>query len=427
MFMVSGAALAQTPGAVGTPQQRQERPDQQTAPAREGQDYSALGVPVGSFRLFPDLELNETYNDNIYATPFGVAGQTGSFIQSFKPVLDLRSDWSSHMLNLFARGDIGLFSATSTMNHYDFATGFDGRIDIQREWNIYGGFSFNRRHEDPGTPSAPTPTSAVTAFSPTVYNQLVGNVGYYQRFNRLDVRLDGRWDNYTYFDNGLGLTQGVLPAYDRSRNELREALRFGYEFSPGYQVWARGGLNQRMYNSVPDAQGFDRNSNGWDLVAGVTVDLGGITSVEAFAGYLQQNYVSNQFSQVSAPTFGLTAYWNPLRELMIKPFVRRSVEDSGLSNASAYLSTAFGMDVDYQLRPNIQFNAHGDYSIADYINAAGQNTQNDQYLTLRAGVLYRPTRNFYIGPNYQFINRNSNVPFNNYDQNVVMLRLGARL
>jgi hypothetical protein len=423
VLLAGGSAYAQTPGAVGAPAQREERPGMQTAPARAAENYDAQGVPIGSFRLFPDLELNEVYNDNIYATANGVAGRTASFIQVVKPTLDLRSDWNNHMLNLFARGAFGFYSANSTEDYYDGSVGFDGRFDIQRDWNIYGGGSFNHRHEDRGTPNVTT-----ALFSPTQYNQLVGNVGYYQRFNRLNVRIDGRLDNYTYFNNGLGPAQGVVQNSDRNRNEFREAARFGYEFSPGYQAWVRGSLNQRSYMTVPDAQGFNRNSNGWDVVGGVTVDLGGITSFEAFAGYIQQTYVDGRFPTISAPMFGLTGYWNPMRELMIKPFVRRTVEDSALTTAVSYINTAFGADVSYNVKPNVSVEGHGDYAIADYGFFPGVTSQRyEQYLTLRAGLLYRPTPNFYVGPTYQFLHRSSNQPFSDYDQNMVMLRLGARL
>lgn len=423
MVVLSEAAIAQVPTGVG-PTKREERPDERPPAARAAENYDASGVPVGSFRLFPDLELNEAFNDNVFATPNGVSGKTASFVQVIKPTLDLRSDWNNHMLNLFAKGAFGFYSASTNLNYEDFSVGADGRFDIQRDWNIYGGGSFSRRHEDPGTPNVTTSSQ----FSSTVYNQLVGNVGYYQRFNRLNVRIDGRIDNYTYFNNGLGTAQGVIQNSDRNRNEFREAARFGYDFSPGYQVWVRGSLNQRQYMTVPDSQGFNRNSSGWDVVGGVTVDLGGITSLEAFAGYVQQNYVDSQFQQVSVPTFGLTGYWNPMRELMVKPFVRRTIEDSALSTAVAYINTAFGADVTYNVRPNISLEAHGDYAIADYLAFPGVASQrNDQYLTLRAGLLYRPTANFYVGPTYQYLHRNSNQAASEYDQNLVMLRLGARL
>jgi hypothetical protein len=421
LAVIGGTAQAQMPpGAVNRP--APTGPDSGNVGPQINPSYDVKGVPVGSFRLFPQLELNEVFNDNIYATPSGQA-PTAAFIQVVKPTLDLRSDWNNHMLNLFARGAFGFYSTNSTENYQDLSVGFDGRIDIQRGWNTYGGFSFNRLHEDRGSPNVTT-----AGFTPTIYNQISGNVGYYQEFNRLNVRLDGRVDNYKYFDNGLSPANGVITNDARDRTEWRQAARFGYEFSPGYQVWTRGSLNQRRYDRIPDDVGFDRNSTGWDVVGGVTVDLGGITSFEAFVGYLQQNYEDSRLQQISAPQFGLTGYWNPIRELMVKPFVRRTIEDSALTTAVSYVNTAFGTDVTYNFRPNIQVDAHGDYSIADYGFFPGVVSQRyEQYLTLRASVLYRPTANFYIGPSYQYLHRDSNQPNSTYGQNMVMLRLGARL
>jgi hypothetical protein len=417
---ISGA-FAQTGGAptVG-PTPRIERTEDRTISERDA--YLPLGVKVGSFQLFPTLEADEIFNDNIYATS-AATGRTASFVQLLKPSLDLRSQWSVHELNLFARGGFGFYSADASQNFQDFSVGATGRLDIQRDWNVYGGASFNRAHEALGTPN----TISGAGFQPSVYNQTSANVGYYQAFRALNIRLDGRMDNYSYLNNGQGPAQGFIQNTDRNRTEFRETLRVGHEFSPGYQIWARGGLNQRTYANVPDSSGSNRNSNGWEVLGGITIDFGGITSLEAFGGYLQQNYVSGQFSTISAPTFGLTGYWNPIRELWVKPFVRRTVDDSSLSNSASYLNTAFGLDVTYDARPNIRVEGHGDYSIADYSAVSFGNSQYDQYYTLRVGVLYQPTRNFFVGPQYQFIHRTSNQFNNDYDQNVVMLRLGAQL
>ena len=414
-------AYAQTPGSPGAPTPRLERPDERTPSARAAETFDPIGVPVGSFRLFPVLELNEVYNDNIYAAPNSL-GKTASFVQIIKPTLDLRSDWNNHMLNFIARGNFGFYSANSTENYQDFTIGTDGRIDIQRGWNVYGGASFNRLHEDRGTPNTVTST-----FEPNKYNQISANVGYYQELNRFSVRLDGRLDNYNFVNSGPGPAAGVMFNGDRDRTELREALRLGYEFSPGYQAWVRGSLNQRTYINTLDSLGFTHNSSGFDVVGGVTVDLGGITSLEAFVGYLQQNYRDPRYPTVQGLAFGLTGYWNPLRELMVKPFVRRTVEDSTFLGTSAYLNTTAGIDVDYKVRPNIKIDGHFDYSTADYSVSSATSGRYDQYYTFRAGVLYNPTREFFVGPTYQFIHRTSSVANSDYDQNLIMLRLGARL
>lgn len=415
------AAFGQAGGAptVG-PTTRTERTDDRTATERDL--YKPLGIRVGSFLLFPTLEADEMLNDNIYATS-SATGQTASFVQLIKPSLELRSQWSVHELNLFANGGFGLYSADSSQNFQDAAVGATGRVDIQHDWNMYGGASFTHGHEALGTPN----TVSGGTFQPTFFNQVSANVGYYQAFRALSVRLDGRMDNYTYFNNSQGPAQGFIPNSDRNRTEFRETLRIGYEFSPGYQVWTRGGLNQRNYATVPDSFGQNRNSNGWEVLGGVTVDFGGITQLEAFAGYLQQNYVAGQFSTVSAVAFGLTGYWNPMRELWVKPFVRRTVDDSSLSNSASYLNTAIGFDVTYDMRPNIRVEGHGDYSIADYTAISSGSGRYDQYYTLRIGFLYQPTRNFFVGPQYQFVHRTSNQFNSDYNQNLIMLRLGAQL
>src|SRR5471032_70138 len=90
---LSQVAFAQATGAPGAPVQRQERPDTRPAGAQASENYDPKGVPMGSFRLFPELELDEVYNDNIYATTFGAAGRTASFIQLIKPTVKLNSDW----------------------------------------------------------------------------------------------------------------------------------------------------------------------------------------------------------------------------------------------------------------------------------------------------------------------------------------------
>ena len=417
-----GAVFAQTQGPQGQPTPRLERPDVSTPSARSAESYEPIGVPLGGFRLFPSLELDAGYNDNIFATS-PATGQTTSFVQIVKPSLDLKSDWNNHMLNLYARGVFGFYDAASSANYQDFAVGANGRLDIQRDWNTYGGVSYNRRHDDPGAPNTVLGFTQITK-----YDQLNANLGYYQKYNRLSGRLEVNIDNFNYFNNGLGLAQGVVPNSDLNRTQFREALRFGYEYLNGFEVWTRGSLNQRRYVNYVDAAGFIRNSNGWDLVGGASFDLGGVTSLEAFAGYVQQNYDDVRFRALQGLMFGVTGYWNPVKELWIKPFVRRTVEEAAFIGDSGYLNTSFGLEGNYNIRPNLRLDGHADYSIADYQgNTTTTSNRYDQYATFRASLLYMPTPQFFVGPQYQYIHRWSNQTNFDYGQNVIMLRLGARL
>src|SRR5262249_23518875 len=80
---LDGQALAQSGPTEQGPRPRQE-PDYRTPTQRAAETYESPGVRVGSFLLYPQLELDEAFNDNIYATSNAV-GKTGSFIQGIMP------------------------------------------------------------------------------------------------------------------------------------------------------------------------------------------------------------------------------------------------------------------------------------------------------------------------------------------------------
>ena len=168
--------------------------DERPAGAREAERYDPKGVPIGGFKFFGTLEADEVFNDNIYAVS-NATGKTAGFVQLVNPTLELKSDWTNHMLNVYAKGGFGFYSVDPGLNNFqDVSVGADGRLDIQRNWNAYGGASWNRRHDVFGTPNTPN----APGLPLTVYNQTSGNVGYFQTFNRFNVRLDGRFDNYMY-------------------------------------------------------------------------------------------------------------------------------------------------------------------------------------------------------------------------------------
>ena len=71
---------------------------------------SELGIPLGSFQLFPTLDFRVGYNSNAFATQ---TQQTGSAYEAIRPSLDVRSDWNNHMLNFGAYGAFGFYNNAS--------------------------------------------------------------------------------------------------------------------------------------------------------------------------------------------------------------------------------------------------------------------------------------------------------------------------
>ena len=97
---------------------------------------------------------------------------------------------------------------------------------------------------------------------------------------------------------------------------------------------------------------------------------------------------------------------------------------------SGYWSTAFGVNVDYDFRPNIKVTGGFSYAILDYKKArgaVGAFDRDDNYVRFEIGVLYLPTENFYIGPGYTYTSRGSNLPGADFARHVFSIRVAARL
>jgi len=112
-------------------------------------------------------------------------------------------------------------------------------------------------------------------------------------------------------------------------------LRAGYELRDGFDVWLQGGLNQRSYLQQVNIAGQQRDSSGWSAVAGSTLELSGVSKLEAFVGYSQQNYFSAGVN-TGAVIFGLGGTWNGFQPLVVRPFVIRSINETVFTNYQDY-------------------------------------------------------------------------------------------
>src|SRR5258708_7788718 len=73
-----------------------------------------LGIPLGSFRLYPTFDIRAGYDTNVFASSAGQ--QTGSAYEAIRPSLDVRSDWNNHMLNFGGFGAFGFYNNATSQN-----------------------------------------------------------------------------------------------------------------------------------------------------------------------------------------------------------------------------------------------------------------------------------------------------------------------
>ena len=218
-----------------------------------------LGIPLGSFRLFPTLDVRVGYDSNAFATQ---TQQTGTAYEAIRPSLEVKSDWNNHMLNFGAYGAFGFYNSATSLNYQNFGFSTDGRLDIYKDWYLTASAAFTGTTEAFGTPDV-----AQAQAPSVVVEPLPLTLRTYQRFNRLFYQANASVTGLRYSDYSQ-LNTNALPAGSRDRNLFGELLRAGYELREGFDVGVQGALNQRRYLQYVNIAGQQRDFDGWSPPGG---------------------------------------------------------------------------------------------------------------------------------------------------------------
>lgn len=417
-FLFTVSALATIGAQAQTPSTQPNEPTGDvvrgaTVTERQRPDYDPIGVRLGGFFLLPALSVQESYNSNIFATN---TNEQSDFITSIEPKLDLRSNWNNHALNLHADTRIVRFADFDNEDFEDYTLATDGRLDVQRDFRLFGGAGYRLRHEQRSSPNDQG------GAEPTEYDVLALNLGAEKQFNRVSTRLDARRDTYSYdavrTAGGTTIDQG-----DRDRDQTEIALRTGYEFTPLREVYLLGAYNFREYEQATDRNGFRRDSDGYTLAVGAEYDLTGITFLDAYVGYTTQDYDDARLQELKGWTAGAKLTWNVTRLTTLTGTLSREVEETILNNASGYFATRAEVRADHELLRNLLLNASLAYENDEFEGIS----RDDDYYLAGIGAKYLMNRFLSVSGGYGYRTRSSNAANADFDENVVFLRLTGQM
>jgi hypothetical protein len=381
----------------------------ETVTSRRRPELEPLGIGVGGFLLRPAIAVEEMYNSNIFATD---TAEEGDFITRVLPALILESNWSRHILRLRADADLGFYADNSAEDYIDYRAGAEGRLDIDRDAWLTASADYRHLHEDRGSPDD------VAGDGPTEFDTILVTGGYYQTLGRFRTRLVGTFENLD-FDDVDALGGGLINNDDRDRIEAEGTLRVGYEIVPDYEAFVQGSYNVRDYDDPVDDAGFNRDSDGFGIVAGLRVDFGGITFGDFFAGYRQQDYDDPAFGTLSGLDAGAMLTWNVTPLTTLVGGVRRTVEETTSAGSGGFFGTEFSLRVDHELLRNLVLGLDGRYVVRDYDGI----DRSDDYFELGFDALYMMNRNLYLSAGYEYRDRSTNVVGEDYSQHVALVRL----
>ncbi len=400
-----------TPPSTGPAPSRAVRP---STPTQETDAGSGKPFQVGSFLLYPELAANWMYDSNVFYTNRPISDHAMLFTAS----ASLQSNWNRHALNFSASADITRYSQYSIEDSTDWRVAAEGRYDINPDTNVYGGLHHGREHQDRESPDFRN------GIQPTIYTQDRAYGGFFRQFDRISLRVAGTAQHLNYDDvpfiPGSGIPQ-MINNDDRDRHQYTGGIRLGYELSARLEPYVQFALDNRRYDNTPDDVGVFRNSNGRRFLGGLRWNVPKKLKLDAFAGYMNQDYDDPRLQSVSTPAFGGSLLWAATDKLRISALVDRTIEESTLTQtlsdvplvvlaASSYTNTYASTGANYRLTNAWSLQGNLSYSEASYNGL----DRTDDYYGAGAGVVYRVAKDFYVDVNYGYRNLHSSSPNENF-------------
>ena len=395
-------------------------PEPPESPEKVAKDTGSFsGIKMGSLRLLPELTVSGVYDDNIFATR---TETKSDHILHMIPSLELTSHWSKHAFGLNLGADIARYDKYSNENFEDYWVSADGRYDFAEPFNLFGGISYSREHEERGSPDDQNGTE------PTIFYSQAAHLGSEIKTGKLTFRFGGTYEELDFddVDTSTGLK---INNDDRDRNLIGAGVRISYDWSEALQPFAQYIYDDREYDSQVDDNGYRRDSDGYELAAGLKYAMKPGLTAELYAGTLHQEYADDRFSTVSKPDFGAQVTWLPSPAARINGVIERSIEETTIIGSSGYLETRYALNIGYNLTRNTIFRSHLQFSEDDYQEIS----RKDKYFEAGFGLQYDLTKNLFLGADYSFSHRNSNIDdssnpdSNDYYRHQLMVSLGTRL
>jgi hypothetical protein len=390
-----------------------EIPRGETVRSRQRPEVAPLGVHAGSFFLFPSITNGLSFTDNVFAAE---SHKKSDFLYTLAPQINVRSDWNQNSVELAAGGRLGFYFDQTGENYKDAFASAAGKLDVSSSTVLHGKLGIQRDHEERGDPNE------VNGSEPTVFYTYAGTVDGSHRFNRLTLSAGGDVRRIQY-DDTAAVGNTTIDNSDRNRVEYRPGVKAAYEFSPGYSGYVRAEGDIRQYDKTFDSDGFKRDSKGFDVVGGASVDLTGLLFGDFFAGIRQRYFDDARFDSITGPVVGSTLTWIPTGLTTVKLKIDNQVIESTGINTSGYTSTGAGLSVDHELLRNLILSAGLGARYDDFEGIS----RTDKFFYGTLGADYLMNRYLTLGGRYTFSNRDSNTANADYTSNLFALMLTAQL
>lgn len=374
--------------------------------------YAALGIPMGSFLLFPEITVQRVWDDNPFLS---ASDPQGDWALVLNPSLQVRSNWSRHSLSAELSGERSHHERFTGENEESYAAGVAGRLDIRRDTNLVAGARYSQSLEDRSSTDFPA-----GALERTITRNKSASLEANHGFNRVTLTLRGELFEED-FDDGTAIGGAVINNDDRDLVERRVTGRAAYEFMPDVAAFAQASVNERIFAESFDDDGTRNGSSGYNMQAGVSFQLTGKLTGEISAGYTHQTPDDVTLSVIDGLILNAGLEWQATGLTIVRLDAASSVNETTQAGSAGSIVRSAVVSVEHRPRRHILVGASLGYEREEF---SGSDSV-DEDINLELTGEYNITRSAALTAAYSYHESFSSTPDSGYVVNKI--RLGVRL
>jgi hypothetical protein len=376
-------------------------PVNRAGPAAQNGDLSSLdqGGPLRGLTL--SLSAGLGYDDNVFRTENNTRSDTFWLVRP-----DAYFDFASgkHGYRLGYEGEYAHYFEHSTEDYDDHRLFATAEFDLTRKLDFNLGIEGYYGHDPRGSIGTRliVPGDLDKWFQYSVAADLV--IG--RPITRAQIIPSIEFSGVRYLNNNQSIRD-----YDRQDFRLRGAWRF----NPRFYGIAEGGFAN--IDHLDDNNLLDRTET--DFLVGFGWQATAKTSGEALFGILYRDFSNPVNADNSNPTWDIRVHWAPKTYSKFTAYTRRSSRENagGVGN---FLADTYGLRWQHGFTSRFNFLSSIDYTVTDF-----STPRQDDYVIFDVGLTYQMTRWLGAGVSYQYLNRRSNIPGIDYDDQKYLFELTA--
>lgn len=356
--------------------------------------FSATGITVGAFDIYPGLPIEGLYDSNVFADN---DRKQSSAVIVVRPELTARTSAGPYLFEVYGRGNIRHNFSQSTESTEEVLGGADGSVAIGALSSVTAGVSYASLI-DPRTAS----DSPRNARKPLEYRDLEGFVG--TTIEGAGTRLVLRADvGQLRFSDAERIGGGPLFTRDRDRTRYAGLARLERAISPSFSLYVAGTVNAFDYRLATASFG-NRDSSGFGAFVGSRFEVTRIVRGDIRLGYIRQN-----FDQRGArPIAGFGALGNlivsPNRLWTFTLNGESTVQDTGVPGTLGLFHQGGSIRADNELRRYLILSLEAEYFTDTYRGLP----RRDKIPAAEVAATYLSQHHWNARLGYRYLARHSN-------------------